>query len=110
LKFGCRPFWGIDVGTDRSNLVYITQTIKNPANPILDILNIFPLQMDENTPASALAKCLFYFDTIEACATAVETLRKCLPAHLQPLVQTFKLTVSEAAKEQTWDRFKTGEI
>ncbi|KAJ7432676.1 P-loop containing nucleoside triphosphate hydrolase protein [Mycena galericulata] len=110
LKFGCRPFWGIDVGTDRSNLVYITRIIKNPANPILDIINIFPAQMDKNTPAIALPKCLFYFDTIEACATAVETLRKCLPAHLRPLVQTFKSTVSEGAKELVWDRFNKGEI
>ncbi|KAJ7608875.1 P-loop containing nucleoside triphosphate hydrolase protein [Mycena polygramma] len=110
LKFGCRPFWGVDVGTDRSNLVYMTRIIKNPANPILDVVNIFPLEMDENTPASALPKCLFYFDTIEACATAVETLRKCLPAHLRPLVQTFKSTLSESAKQQIWDRFKKGEI
>jgi superfamily II DNA helicase RecQ len=110
LKFGCRPFWGIDVGTDRSNLVYITRIIKNPANPLLDIINIFPEKMDKDTPASVLAKCLFYFDTIEDCATAVETLRKCLPAHLRHLVQTFKSTVSEAAKELVWDRFKKGEI
>ncbi|KAJ7355280.1 hypothetical protein DFH08DRAFT_690081, partial [Mycena albidolilacea] len=24
LKFGCWPFWGIDVGTNRQNLVYMT--------------------------------------------------------------------------------------
>ncbi|KAJ7353710.1 hypothetical protein DFH08DRAFT_693002 [Mycena albidolilacea] len=24
LKFGCWPFWGIDVGTDQQNLLYIT--------------------------------------------------------------------------------------
>ncbi|KAJ7780672.1 P-loop containing nucleoside triphosphate hydrolase protein, partial [Mycena maculata] len=24
LKFGCQPFWGIDVSIDRSNLVYMT--------------------------------------------------------------------------------------
>jgi superfamily II DNA helicase RecQ len=110
LKFGCRPFWGIDVGTDRQNLLYITRVIKNTANPILDIINIFPLHMDKDTPLHALPKCLFYFDTIDACATAVETLRKCLPAHLRPLVQTFKSTLSEAAKGQVWDRFSKGEI
>ncbi|KAJ6470458.1 P-loop containing nucleoside triphosphate hydrolase protein [Mycena sanguinolenta] len=59
---------------------------------------------------SALPKCLFYFNTIEQCALAVETLRKCLPAHLRPLVQTFKSTLSEAAKESVWGRFKSGEI
>ncbi|KAJ7153179.1 P-loop containing nucleoside triphosphate hydrolase protein, partial [Mycena crocata] len=110
LKFGCRPFWGIDVGTDRSNLVYMTRIVKNPANPLLDIINIFPEKMDENTPASALAKCLLYFDTIKECQAAVETLRKCLPAHLRLLVQTFKSTVSEGAKELIWDRFNKGEI
>ncbi|KAJ7765972.1 P-loop containing nucleoside triphosphate hydrolase protein [Mycena olivaceomarginata] len=110
LKFGCRPFWGLDVGTDRQNLVYMTRVVKNPANPILDIINIFPAHMDKDTPADVLAKCLFYFDTIEACGTAVETLRKCLPAHLRPLVQTFKSTLSEVAKAQLWDRFNKGEI
>lgn len=110
LKFGCRPFWGVDVGTDRSNLTYITRIVKNPANPILDIVTILPEQMDKDTPTSALPKCLLYFDTIEACATAVETLRKCLPAHLRPLVQTFKSTLSEPAKAQLWDRFSKGEI
>ncbi|KAJ7807516.1 P-loop containing nucleoside triphosphate hydrolase protein [Mycena olivaceomarginata] len=110
LKFGGRPFWGLDVGTDRQNLVYMTRVVKNPANPILDIINIFPAHMDKDTPADVLAKCLFYFDTIEACGTAVETLQKCLPAHLRPLVQTFKSTLSEVAKAQLWDRFNKGEI
>ncbi|KAJ7355281.1 hypothetical protein DFH08DRAFT_803329 [Mycena albidolilacea] len=68
-------------------------------------MNIFPPYMDKkDTPADVLAKCLFYFDTIEACGTAVETLRKCLLAHLRLLVQTFKSTLSEAAKVQLWDR------
>ncbi|KAJ7367058.1 P-loop containing nucleoside triphosphate hydrolase protein, partial [Mycena albidolilacea] len=110
LKFGCHPFWGLDVGTNQQNLVYMTRVIKNPANPILDIINIFPAHMDKDTPADVLAKCLFYFNTIEACGTAVETLRKCLPAHLRPLVQTFKSTLSEVAKAQLWDRFNKGEI
>ncbi|KAJ7829512.1 P-loop containing nucleoside triphosphate hydrolase protein, partial [Mycena olivaceomarginata] len=57
-----------------------------------------------------LPKYLFYFDTIDNCATVVETLRKCLPAHLRLVVQTFKSTLSEAAKELVWDRFNKGEI
>ncbi|KAJ6543199.1 P-loop containing nucleoside triphosphate hydrolase protein, partial [Mycena vulgaris] len=57
-----------------------------------------------------LPKCLLYFDTIGDCATAVETLRKCLPAHLRLHVQTFKSTVSESAKELVWDRINKGDI
>lgn len=110
LKFGCRPFWGIDVGTDRTNLLYITRVIKNAANPLLDIVNILPEKMDKDTPLTALPKSLFYFNKIDDCALAVETLRKCLPAQLRPLVQTFKSTVSETAKQLVWDRFKNGEI
>ncbi|KAF8209883.1 P-loop containing nucleoside triphosphate hydrolase protein [Mycena galopus ATCC 62051] len=110
LKFGYRPFWGLDVGTDRSNLVYITRIITNRANPILDVLSIFPEKMDKDTPLTALPKCLFYFDTIEDCATAVETLRKCLPTHFRLAVHTFRSTFSEAAKELVWDQFKKGEI
>ncbi|KAH9920674.1 uncharacterized protein B0H18DRAFT_880877, partial [Fomitopsis serialis] len=28
LAFGLRPFWGIDVGADRPNLLYMTRTLR----------------------------------------------------------------------------------
>jgi superfamily II DNA helicase RecQ len=29
LKFGNRPFWGVDVGTDRANLLYLSRALEN---------------------------------------------------------------------------------
>jgi hypothetical protein len=72
LKFGFRPFWGLDVGTDQSNLIYAIRVIHNTANPILDVINILPKEMTTSTPASTIPKCLFYFETIELCGKAVE--------------------------------------
>ncbi|KAJ6447740.1 P-loop containing nucleoside triphosphate hydrolase protein, partial [Mycena sanguinolenta] len=60
--------------------------------------------------ASAILKCLLYFDTIEVCGKAVETLRKCLLPHLRHLVQEFQSELSEAGKAQTWDQYNSGQI
>ncbi|KAI0318808.1 P-loop containing nucleoside triphosphate hydrolase protein [Amylostereum chailletii] len=108
LDFGNRPFWGLDVGADRANLAYITRKLKNPRNPVLDVLNILPAKIPSDAPIDILPKCLFYFDEVPACGDAVETLRKCLPGHLRGAVQTFKSPTSEPGKALTWDEFRAG--
>ncbi|KAJ7600882.1 hypothetical protein C8J56DRAFT_768845 [Mycena floridula] len=40
LGFGTRPFWGLDVGCDRPNLLFITRELQNIKNPVLDVLNL----------------------------------------------------------------------
>jgi hypothetical protein len=79
LGFGHWPFWGIDVGCGRPNLLFLTQALENTTNPVLDVLNILPQVLDANTPRKAINKSLFYFDSEEACRLAVRTLRKVLP-------------------------------
>ncbi|KAI0038104.1 P-loop containing nucleoside triphosphate hydrolase protein, partial [Auriscalpium vulgare] len=110
LGFGNRPFWGLDVGCDRPNLLFLTRVLQNTQNPVLDALNILPEKIANDAPRNALPKSLLYFDTIDACKLAVNTLRKCLPAHLRDAVQTFKATSSERAKELTWKQFSEGHI
>ncbi|KAI0061126.1 P-loop containing nucleoside triphosphate hydrolase protein [Artomyces pyxidatus] len=110
MGFGNRPFWGIDVGCDRPNLLFLTRILQNTKNPVLDALNILPTHIAEDAPATVLPKSLFYFDSIADCNLAVQTLRKCLPTKLRDCVQTFKSTSSEAGKKLTWEKFGDGRI
>ncbi|KII94571.1 hypothetical protein PLICRDRAFT_78736, partial [Plicaturopsis crispa FD-325 SS-3] len=110
LGFGYRPFWGIDVGSDRPNLLYLTRTLINTKNPVLDALHVLPTILNADTTREAISKCLFYFDSEAACRLAVRTLRKCLPAHLRDCVQAFSSDLSEEGKQKCWDGFSSGRI
>ena len=59
LGYGHRPFWGIDMGSRRPNLVFLTHVLENVKNPVLDILNILPEVLDTNTQCEAINKSLF---------------------------------------------------
>jgi len=70
LGYGYRLFWGLDVGSDRPNLLYITHILENPKNPLLDILNLLPDDLTTNSPLDAMSKCIFYFDSEDFSRTA----------------------------------------
>ncbi|KAF5329335.1 hypothetical protein D9619_009479 [Psilocybe cf. subviscida] len=108
LGYGNRPFWGLDVGVDRPNLLYIARPLENPKQPMLDILNILPTHLNDETLQAAIAKSLLYFDSEAACRTAVQFLRKCLPKHLRDCVQAFSSDLSEEGKAVLWKLFILG--
>jgi superfamily II DNA helicase RecQ len=108
LGFGSRPFWGLDVGCDRSNLLFHSRTLVNTQNPVLDILNLLPKDLNENTPLDAIDKGLCYYDSEAACARAVQTWRQALPAHLRDCVCSFSSGISEEAKRQIWEGLISG--
>jgi superfamily II DNA helicase RecQ len=110
LGYGHRPFWGLDVGSDRPNLLYITRILENPKNPLLDILNLLPNDLAADSPLDAIPKCIFYFNSEDACRKAVQFICKCLPEHLRKSVQAFSSNMSELAKEQCWELFSKGEF
>jgi len=110
LGYGYRPFWGLDVGSDRPNLLYITRILENPKNPLLDILNLLPNDLAADSPLDAISKCIFYFDSEDACRKAVQFIRKCLPERLRKCVQAFSSNMSELAKVQCWELFSKGEF
>lgn len=110
LGFGHRPFWGLDIGSRRHNLTYLTRVLQNPTNPVLDILNILPAVLNAATLREAIDKAILYFPSEGACRLAIRTLRKVLPEHLRDCVQPFSSDGSEAGKAQTWDQFMTGKI
>ncbi|KAJ7145302.1 P-loop containing nucleoside triphosphate hydrolase protein [Mycena crocata] len=108
LGFGNRPFWGLDVGCDRHNLVYLTRPITNMKNPVLDALNLLPETLNDDTPREAIDTMLFYFDSESACEKGVTTVRSSLPAHLRDCVYSFSAGLSEDAKGDCWDGFMSG--
>ncbi|KAF7327159.1 p-loop containing nucleoside triphosphate hydrolase protein [Mycena kentingensis (nom. inval.)] len=108
LGFGHRPFWGIDVGCTRPNLLFLIRAIKNEKNPVLDVLDLLPRALDASTPRTAIKKSLLYFDSEADCAKGVDTLRSALPPHLRNCVYSFSSGISEAGKAECWRGFKEG--
>ncbi|KAJ7240949.1 P-loop containing nucleoside triphosphate hydrolase protein [Mycena rebaudengoi] len=105
LGFGNRPFWGLDVGCGRPNLLFLTRTVTNPKNPVLDLLNLLPKILDNDTPLESIDKMLIYFDSEQNCLDGVDTLREALPEHLRNCVYNFSGTMSEDTKETCWKGF-----
>jgi superfamily II DNA helicase RecQ len=109
LGFGSRPFWGLDVGCERSNLTFVTRELKNKKNPIFDVLNtILPANLDGNTKPDEIDKALLYFDSDSGCAEGVKVLKKVLPPHLRGFVHSYSSTISVRGKTAIWDSFKSG--
>ncbi|KAJ7710311.1 P-loop containing nucleoside triphosphate hydrolase protein [Mycena metata] len=108
LGFGNRPFWGIDVGCDRPNLLYLTRAITNNSNPVLDVLDFLPQTLSNETPREAVDKMLFYFDSETECGNGVNTVRSALPEHLRDCVYAFSSGISEEAKRDCWEGFRSG--
>ncbi|KAF7327774.1 hypothetical protein MKEN_00357100 [Mycena kentingensis (nom. inval.)] len=73
LGFGHRPFWSVDVGFTRPNLLFLVRLIANERNPVLDILNMLPQAFNDSTPCDALKKSLLYFNSEVDCANGVDT-------------------------------------
>ncbi|KLO10525.1 P-loop containing nucleoside triphosphate hydrolase protein, partial [Schizopora paradoxa] len=108
LNFGCRPFWGVDVGIERPNLQFVVRKLENADNPILDVLNILPQVIDDKTSPNEIRKALFFRKTRDECCQSVQTLRRCLPSELRDTVQGFYSSLSEKAKDIRWDSFRKG--
>lgn len=109
LGFGSRPFWGLDVGCERTNLTYIIRELKYEKNPIFDVINtILPAVLDSNTKPEDIDKSLLYFDSESACGEAVKVIKKVLPPHLRGLVFSYSSTISVRGKTAIWDNFKAG--
>jgi superfamily II DNA helicase RecQ len=108
LAFRHWPFWGLDVGCDRNNLFYLTRTLKNISNPILDVLNFLPVNLNETSDRSLIPKILTYHDSVAGTKAAKETWRRALPPHLRDCVYAYSADISEAAKQECWDGFRSG--
>jgi superfamily II DNA helicase RecQ len=111
LGFGSRPFWGMDVGCERSNLTFIMHELKDKKNPIFEVLNtLLPAVIDGDTQPEDIEKALLYFDSESACSEAVKVLKKVLPPHLRGLVHSYSSTISARGKTAIWSKFKSGQL
>ncbi|KAJ3543662.1 hypothetical protein NMY22_g3064 [Coprinellus aureogranulatus] len=111
LKFGSRPFWGIDVGVDRPNLLFQVRGLANPTSPLIDILNFLPSEITAETKPADLPKCLLYFNTEDECRQAVAFLRKLMPTkELRKSVHAFSSNLSEKYKVNAWEAFESGKL
>ncbi|KAJ7690513.1 P-loop containing nucleoside triphosphate hydrolase protein, partial [Mycena rosella] len=108
LGFGHRPFWGLDAGSDRANLFFSTQTLTNIHDPILDILNLLPADLDDKSDPSSIPKILTYHSSVAGIAKAKAAWRRALPAHLRECVVSYSSEISEAAKKDCWEGFLSG--
>ncbi|KAJ3501033.1 hypothetical protein NMY22_g19060 [Coprinellus aureogranulatus] len=109
LGYGSRPFWGLDVGVDRPNLLYIVRQGKQK-DILLDIISILPSILDDGTGKEQLPKSIIYFDSEDACRQTVISIRKCLPKDLRGCAQAFSSGSSTRGKARIWHLFVNGEI
>jgi superfamily II DNA helicase RecQ len=108
LGFGHRPFWGLDAGSDRANLFFQTRPLTNIHEPILDILNLLPTDLDDKSEPSSVPKILSYHGSVAGTGKGKAAWRRALPAHLRDCVVSYSSEISEAAKKDIWEGFLSG--
>ncbi|KAJ7775042.1 P-loop containing nucleoside triphosphate hydrolase protein [Mycena metata] len=108
LGFGHRPFWGLDAGSDRANLFFQTRPLTNIQEPILDILNLLPPDLDDKSERSSIPKILSYHGSVAGTGKGKAAWRRALPAHLRDCVVSYSSEISEAAKKDIWEGFLSG--
>ncbi|KAJ7728443.1 P-loop containing nucleoside triphosphate hydrolase protein [Mycena maculata] len=108
LGFGHRPFWGLDAGSDRGNLFFRTRTLTNIHNPVLDVLNLLPPDLDETSVPADIPKILTYHGSVAGTGKAKTMWRRALPLHLRSCVVSYSAEISEAAKKNCWEGFLSG--
>ncbi|KAJ7263905.1 P-loop containing nucleoside triphosphate hydrolase protein [Mycena rebaudengoi] len=108
LGFGHRPFWGVDAGSDRANLFFRMRTLTNMKDPILDVLDLLPKDLNDTSNVSLVPKILTYHASEAACAKAKATWRRALPPHLRDCVYAYSSGISEEAKKECWEGFMSG--
>lgn len=109
LQFGCRPFWGADVGIERANLQFVVRKLQNEGNPVLDVLNVLPQVINNNTKREDIKKTIVFQKTRDDCCRAVNTMRRCLPAELRDTIIGLYSSLSEEAKGLSWESFCKGD-
>ena len=100
-----RPFWGIDLGSDRPNLALWVRPMEYSKSSFHALL---PLVPDSPATPSDLPKSIFYFSTRREAREACNLLRRCLPATLRNALAVFTAVFSDAYKETTMEAFRLG--
>jgi superfamily II DNA/RNA helicase len=96
------------VGSERANLFFLTRPLTNAHNPILDVLNISPPDLDDTSDRSRIPKILTYHGSVAGTTKVKAEWRRALPAHLRSCVVSYSADISEAAKKGIWEGFLSG--
>ncbi|KZV80663.1 hypothetical protein EXIGLDRAFT_780678 [Exidia glandulosa HHB12029] len=109
LLYSRRPFFGMDVGTTRSNLCYVVKRQPKTAPAVLGALSLVPATLHADSNAADVPKSLFYFETQAECIAAVQTVRRIVPSSLRStMALPFSSIASPAMKTHTWDAYSSG--
>ena len=108
LSFGTsRPFWGIDVGTERPNLAQYVRPMESAATSYLSLIPFIPAgaQTEDDIP-----KTIIFFRSIAETRDACLAIKALLPPHLHPSIQPFAAPDEEETKEKRLQGLKEGRI
>ena len=108
LSFGTsRPFWGIDVGTERPNLAQYVCPMGSAASTYLPLIPFIPAgaQTGEDIP-----KTIIFFHSVSETRDACFAIRALLPSHLHPSIQPFAAPDEEDTKEKRLQDLRDGRI
>ena len=108
LSFGTsRPFWGIDVGIDRPNLVQNVCPMDSAATTYRSLIQFIPKSIE--TPTS-IPKTIMFFHSVQATRDACFSIRALLPHHLRGCIQPFAAPDEESTKSQRLNDLRDGAI
>ena len=108
LSFGTsRPFWGIDVGTERPNLAQYVRPMESPASTYRALIPLIPEGVQTEL---AIPKTIIFFPTVSATRDACFSIRALLPHHLHNSVQPFAAPDEETTKEQRLKDLRDGQV
>ena len=108
LSFGTsRPFWGIDVGTERPNLAQYVRPMESAATSYLSLIPFIPpgAQTEDDIP-----KTIIFFRSISETRDACLAIKALLPPNLHPSIQPFAAPDEEETKVQRLQGLKEGRI
>jgi hypothetical protein len=99
LRLGVhRPFWGLDLGTDRPNLRYEVKRMAYPMNSCTDLVSLLPDGLCATSTPEDLPKTIIYLPTKRLCRVARRLLRARVPKHLQKSIWPYYALHSEDYK------------
>lgn len=108
LSFGTsRPFWGIDVGTERPNLAQYVRPMESAANSYLSLIPFIP---EDAQTEGDIPKTIIFFRSVAETRDACLAIRALLPSHLHPSIQPFAAPDEESTKEQRLKGLVEGRI
>jgi len=108
LSFGTsRPFWGIDIGIERPNLVQHVHAMDSAASTYCSLIQFIPEGVET---ALSIPKTIIFFHSVQATRDACFAIRALLPRPLHSCIQPFAAPDEETTKAQRLKDMQDGSI